>query len=288
MKTFLLPRGSVAAVIVAFSVSLSLSAEPTRPGTLADKIHVILIADVNDSTLGSGFNSNLNFVSRILGEIPRNQGTSTVVTSQSQLTSAYLLSTVNNLATSIGPNDVVFCYIAMHGGYPSPGTEAEHFFECNDTGAIIRRQDLLNALNPNLGQRRLVVLISDSCCTPVPRPGSARARATFRAAAVAPPVTAALCHLLQETSGVVDINAATKDQAAVYLVGGAVGGTDGGGMFTRSLWFSAFTGPSTSWGDFLTDATARMKQNFGSIWGPQGPFLTDLGRNQPSQTPFSH
>ncbi len=180
--------------------------------TRADKVHVILICDTQDSDLGVGFGAGQSMMSDLLadqGGCLNEDGTQlnpSVMIINGALCRASIVRnriTSSNPALQVGKNDTVFCYIACHGYFSPSDGQIFDFFHDRQQDRLLRSR--LFGLLKSLGARQ-TILISDSCTAFV---RDTQASSAARAAVLPSAVTKTdyLCMLLYFGRGDISISA---------------------------------------------------------------------------------
>ena len=123
-----------------------------------------------------------------------------------------------NLLTAIrncpaGPEDTVIFFYSGHGAYDSNG----HYLVMPDGKNTLPRQSIIREIQKK--QPRLIVLITDSCNTLVPR-----APVPLPIMRLVPPAQIAplFDSLFVQPKGVLDVNSSTEDEVAAGPVGGGL------------------------------------------------------------------
>jgi hypothetical protein len=276
---------------VLLQLSLSLFAvnaaygENVQPATGSpDKIHFLLLSDVDDAEIGPGVAANERFLIALFKNQAGAKLGSLVSLRSPQLSIARISSTIASL--SVGKNDALLCYVSEHGGYQGT-TEATHFFQFPGGGngaENVLRSDLFSSLKGR--GARLTVLISDSCFS------SAGPEPIARFAAPAAPLTQTnpLYFLLRRFRGDVDINASSPAHFAIYLTPGP-GTSDRmiGGVFTRAFYktslYSSNAGSNVDWSHFFIQLTKDTAEEFGTDF-PNGVQLENPPVFESTQVPF--
>jgi hypothetical protein len=207
-------RHLAVATLLAVIVWPSGAAPPAELG----KLHVLMAFDTADPHLGKGLGIDQRRLTKVLqGLIPASRYEVTVLSGKG-LTGDALFERIRSLRTKVTPRDGVFFFFGGHGAI---NDKLGHVLKFHD-GKVVKRQDVRRQL---LGLKAgLTVILTDCCSTKEKYEGERDDIVTPRAATALEPTAA---HLFFQARGVVDITAATEEEAW--------SDDDNGGLFTRSL-----------------------------------------------------
>jgi hypothetical protein len=247
-------------LLVTTATNAGFGAEPTAVNSRPDKIHVLMLSDINADGISDGVRQNERFISNLF----KNQcgkllsgGEVTRLHNPDDLAGANIRRTIAN--ASVGTNDVLVCYVSEHGGFKGASSDGtpdvnSHFF---GSPISMLRTDLWRALKAK--NARLTVLISDSCFS------SVNLRENRGAAAIAPVLVQknALYYLLRNYKGDVDINGASPFTFGLY--------SPNGGIFSTAFWTTSLytANPNGTWTDFFNTLKHDTQKLFQSDY-PDG------------------
>lgn len=213
----------------------------------ASKVYFVLLANTDAQGIDLGVRSNLAFITSMTDRLFENDPgrVESVQVHGADFTRANNLAAVKAAADKVQANDVLFVYVATHGGYQgsiNPLSNDSHMMVDNANAATTRSEFL--ALMKDKG--RLQILLTDSCTS---RPGATPS--AFKAAAPVIP-TYALLNLLFHYKGTVNISSSTPPQFSWYL--STNDDENNGGLLTRQFCISAMTADaSKGWDGFFTE-----------------------------------
>ena len=127
----------------------------------ATLLHILLVADTKDATIGPDVRiDGNNMFNRLAQEIPPQRRTLTLFTAE-RVTRQAITEYYRDL--QVRPSDALLMYFAGHGAFDEKG----HFLAMAD-GNRFHRSDILQIMKAK--NARLVVLISDSCAQVLTQP----------------------------------------------------------------------------------------------------------------------